>query len=214
MVFSFLETTTSSINSLDSNIFFKCLLIAGTPTPKSLAIDFCESQIVSDSISISKTTSWLSNTGYAKHRKDAIKLLEDYHANPYDTEKNYSFIEVFNAVFDEFVAHKSHSSELAYNATYVAFKPLYNMMFKDIKTVSLQKIFDKSDKNYPTLRKMKVTINQMYKHAMKYDICSKDYTDYIELSKHRNKNPDSRAKLPFTNKQIDELWDFADNQYY
>ena len=46
-VISILETTTSFISSPSSKIFFRCLLIAGTPTPKSCEIAFCVLQIVS-----------------------------------------------------------------------------------------------------------------------------------------------------------------------
>lgn len=47
VVISILETTTSFISSPSSKIFFRCLLIAGTPTPKSCDIAFCVLQIVS-----------------------------------------------------------------------------------------------------------------------------------------------------------------------
>jgi len=46
-VISKMETTEFSNSSPDSNMFFKCLLIAGTATPNKEAIAFCGSQNVS-----------------------------------------------------------------------------------------------------------------------------------------------------------------------
>lgn len=55
----------------------------------------------------------------------------------------------------------------------------------------------------------------MYKWAFKYDLVDKDYSRYIELDKHKHKNPNRRAAQVFTQDQIDTLWDIVDsNEYY
>lgn len=47
---------------------------------------------------------------------------------------------------------------------------------------------------------------------MKNDLCHKDYSRYIDLSKHENSN--KVEKVIITNNQLDILWDLADDKYY
>ena len=54
-----------------------------------------------------------------------------------------------------------------------------------------------------------------YQWAIKYDLVDKDYSRYIELSKHKNKNPNKRNILVFTQEQIETMWKIKDtNEYY
>lgn len=73
---------------------------------------------------------------------------------------------------------------------------------KDIKVVHLQKVIDTCGKNYPTLRKIKVLFNQMYKYALKYDLVTKDYSEFVDISKHNNKNPNQIDRNPFSKDDI------------
>lgn len=153
--------------------------------------------------------------GYTKTRKDGILMLQEYHNNPYDLDQSLTFEEVYWKMFDEFIYEQLPKSHNAYHASFKALEPLHRLVFKDIKVNQLQSAVDKSDKNYPTLRKVKVVINQMYKWGMKYDICPKDYSRYIDIIKHKHKNPRKRNQTPFTKNDIDILWDLAnDNRYY
>ncbi len=152
--------------------------------------------------------------GYTKTRKDGILMLQAYHDNPYDLEQKLTFEEVYHNMFAEFIEVQSPKSTNAYNAAFNALVPLHKLIFKDIKVHHLQKAIDKSGKNYPTIKKMKVLINQVYKWAMKYDVCPKDYSRYIDIVKHKHKNPNSLNRKPFTKNDIDIIWDLSDNQYY
>lgn len=152
--------------------------------------------------------------GYASSRKDGILMLQQYHENPYDMQNNYTFAEIYKKAFDEFIADKSKSSILSYEACYKTCKDLHGLIFKEIKTVHLQKVIDTCGKNYPTLRKIKVLFNTMYKYAMKYDLCGKDYSKYVDIVKHNKVNPNSRDRNPFTKKAIDTLWSMQDNQWF
>lgn len=58
-------------------------------------------------------------------------------------------------------------------------------------------------KNYPTLKNIKILFNQLYKYAMKNDICNKDYSKYVDIAKYSNKNPNSvEENLSLKNKLI------------
>lgn len=153
--------------------------------------------------------------GYTKTRKDGILMLQEYHNNPYDLDQAMTFEEVYWKMFDEFILEQSPRSYNAYHASFKALEPLHRLVFKDIKINQLQSAVDKSGRNYPTLRKIKVVINQMYKWAMKYDVCPKDYSKYVDIIKHKHKNPRKRSQNPFTKEDLDILWSLAEeNRYY
>lgn len=152
--------------------------------------------------------------GYTKTRKEGIKLLEQYWENPVEFESKVTFAEVYDGTFKEYVEHKSRSSILAYQAAYKACEPLHHMLFKDIKVKDLQKVIDTCGKNYPTLKKIKVLFNQMYKYAMRFELVSKDCSDYVDLGKHTDKNPNKVDRNPFTKKDICIIWKMANDRYY
>lgn len=152
--------------------------------------------------------------GYVKSKKDGVLLLQKYHEDPYLFEADLTFKEMYDKAFEEFVADKSHSSKLAYEASFKACPSLHSMIFKDIKVIHLQAAIDKCGKNYPTLRKIKVMFNMVYKYAMKYDLCGKDYSKYVDIIKYKDKNPGATNREPFTKEDIDCLWDFKDDKWY
>lgn len=88
------------------------------------------------------------------------------------------------------------------------------MKFRDLKTKDLQDVIDNFDKNYPTLRKIKILFNQLFAYAMKLDLCRKDYSKYVDIAKYSDKNPDKYDRKPFTKEQIDTLWSLQEDKYY
>ena len=101
-----------------------------------------------------------------------------------------------------------------YQASYRVCESLYNKVFKDIKLMDLQFIIDTCGKNYPTLKKLKVLFNQLYDFAMKNDICNKDYSNFVDISKHKEKNPDKRDHNKFSKEEISRLWEVSADKYY
>lgn len=152
--------------------------------------------------------------GYTKTRKDGILMLQEYHNNPYDLDQSITFEQVYEKMFDEFIRERHPKSTNAYQASFKALDLLHRIPFKDIKVVHLQTAVDKCGRNYPTLRKIKVVINQMYKWAMKYDLCAKDYSKYVDIVKYKNRNPNRTNRSPFSKNHIDILWTLTDNRYY
>lgn len=76
------------------------------------------------------------------------------------------------------------------HASYKACTSLYHKVFKDIKLADLQSVIDSSDKNYPTLKKIKILFNQLYDFALKHDICNKDYAEYVDVQRYKDRNMD------------------------
>lgn len=152
--------------------------------------------------------------GYAKTRADGILMLQDYHNNPYDYENHYTFADIYKKAFDEFIADKSKSSIQAYKSAFKVCEELHDLEFKDIRTIQLQHVIDHSGKNYPTLKKIKVLFNVMYKYAMRYELCPKDNSRYVDILKFSKVNPNARDRNPFTKKYIDILWSMKEDKWY
>lgn len=153
--------------------------------------------------------------GYTKTKKEGMEMLYQFHFDPHFLKPKLTFKEIYYKMYDEYIAHLSRSSHNAYDAAFDTLSVLHYEVFADIKMRKLQTAFDNCGKNYPTLRKVKVLLNQMYKWAIKYDLVDKDYSRYIELSKHKNTNPNKRNVRIFDKDKINTLWKLAEvNEYY
>lgn len=137
-------------------------------------------------------------------RAEAIKALADYHENPYSIEQTITFSELYEKWSAEKYDTISHSNELAYKASYTLCNSLYNMQFVQIRKTHLQAVVDKCGKNYPTLRKLKVLFNQLYKFAYENNISEKDYSQFVDIAKHKEKKEEIHK--PFTDAEIERLW--------
>ncbi len=109
---------------------------------------------------------------------------------------------------------KLKSNVKGYEASYRVCGTLYNKVFRDIRLMDLQFVVDTCGKNYPTLKKLKGLFNQLYAYAMKNDICNKDYSEFVDLSRYKDKNPNKRDRNKFTKEQIARLWELAEDPYY
>ena len=73
---------------------------------------------------------------------------------------------------------------------------------------------DACGKNYPTLKKLKGLFNQLYAYAIKNDICNKDYSEFVDLNRYKDKHPNKCDWNKFTKDQIARLWKLAEDPYY
>jgi integrase len=150
--------------------------------------------------------------GYARTRLEGMKMLNDFNELPYDIEAGKkTFKEVYESWSKDKFETISRSNINGYQASFNACDSLHERTFRELKTSDLQYVIDHCGKNYPTLRKLKVLFNQLYDYAMKHDICSKDYSEYIDILKHKNKNPNKRERDRLSEEDIQKLWDSADN---
>lgn len=152
--------------------------------------------------------------GYAPTRAKGLEMLMDYNKNPYDIEASkITFAEVYEKWSAEKFPTISDSNAKAYKASYNCCTALHHRVFKDLKLTDLQGVVDNCGKNYPTLRKLKVLLSQMYEYAMKYEICMKDYSEYVDILKFKDKNPNKTDRSPFSKQEIDALWMQESNIY-
>lgn len=178
---------------------------------------YCVRMLMSYELNQAKGTAYpkYKCIGYAKTLKAAKKILSDYLDNPYNLyDEEPTFSEIYQAVYKEHVEPLSDSSQKGYNSSYNACSSLHSRIFRELKTADLEEAIRLSGKNYPTMKKIRVLFNQMYRYAMKNDICKKDYAQYIELEKYRDKNPNKLDRHKFSKKEIEMLWDQKDDKYY
>lgn len=152
--------------------------------------------------------------GYASTRAEGQQMLADYHRNPFDTKlAKLTFQDVYEYWSKSKFPTISKSNIHGYEASYNACGTLYNKPFRDIKLADLQYVIDSCNKNFPTLKKIKTLFNQLYKYAMQNDICIKDYSTYVDVLKHSDKNPDKRDHNKFTRSEVDKLWTMKDEPF-
>lgn len=150
--------------------------------------------------------------GCFETREDGIIALAEYHKNPYDIDNTVTFEEVYQGWSSKKFETITKSNINGYNASYAVCTNLYKIQFKNIRKNHLQGVIDTCRKNYPTLRKIKVLFNQLYKYALENDICQKDYSEFVDIVKHKQKIEEKHK--PFTDFEIEKLWDNAHTNEY
>ena len=142
-------------------------------------------------------------------------MLAAYNMSPYDTKAaKMTFQEVFEKWSEQKYRSVSKSSIHSYNAAYAACSYLHHREFRNLKLIDLQSIIDNCGKNYPTMRNIKILFNQLYDYAMKNEICTKDYSKFVNIQQYKDRNPNSRNRDKFTREEIDRVWTMQEDPYY
>ena len=124
--------------------------------------------------------------GYYPTRQLALQALSDYNKNPYELDANsITFAEVYEKWSEKKFDEISISNINGYKASYKMCEALYNVKFADLKLVHLQSVVDKSGRNYPALKKLKVLFNQLFDFAVVNEIITKDrqIVEYVNIGK-------------------------------
>lgn len=154
--------------------------------------------------------------GYYATKSEALQSLAEYNANPYDLKNNnITFAEVYEKWSNIHFEKVSHSNVNGYKASYKLCDSIKNMKFVEIKLDHLQKIVDTSGKNVPILKKLKVMLGLVYEYAVIHEIVLPDKREmirYLDISKAGN--PNAYNRKPFTDNEIQVLWDNKDSNIY
>ncbi len=146
--------------------------------------------------------------GYAPTKKEAMQMLADYNANPYDVSvSKTTFAEVYEKMYAEKEGIVSASTLQSYEYAFKSCTALHNRLFAELRLQDLQSVIDSSDKNYPTLKKIKILYKLLYNYAMKYDLVSKDYAKYVNLDAQKlNYEAKSEEEKHLTHDEVKLLW--------
>ena len=155
--------------------------------------------------------------GYYPTRAEALQALAAFNENPYDLHLNtITFEEVYEKWSEIHFETVSNSNVNGYKAAYRLCSKLEKMRIADIKLDHLQNVVDKSGKNTPTLRKLKVLWGLMWNYCVMHEILPQEKRDmirYVDINKAGN--PNSYDRKPFTKKEIQTIWEWKDtNEYF
>lgn len=139
---------------------------------------------------------------YHEKRQDALLALAQYNENPYDLDANKStFKDVYDLWKVKAFENLAKTSKNTYTNAYNHCETIYDMKFKELKKVHLQKIID--DTQAPsTKQSLNLLFKRLYRYAMQNDLTHKDYAEYLEVEKQKAKRP----KQIFTDEEIKVLW--------
>lgn len=116
------------------------------------------------------------------------------------THSNVLYDITFGECLDKALEHKQEIISEKTAKTYIAiakkFDNIRKMKITDVRTEHLQKCFDEVE-NYKTKNIMRTISHLTFQYALKNDIVSKDYTDYVELGKNN-----SERHEPFTMEEV------------
>lgn len=147
--------------------------------------------------------------GYYEKRAEALAALAAYNANPYDIDRRrITFAEVFSRWSERKFESVGASSVRNYKSIYRKCSALYDVPFADLKTEHLQGVVDEN-KNLANVGLLKVLFVQLYIYAKKYDIVTKDYSEFVEIPKSKKKT----QKVPFTAAEVATLWQNVDRPH-
>lgn len=143
--------------------------------------------------------------GYYHTREEAITALANYNENPYDIKAdNITFEEVYKKWSEEHFETIVPSAVRTWKSAYKYCNSLYKMRFKDIRTNHLEGAIKDAQTGQSTKQRMKSLFNLTYKWALKHDIVNKNYA---ELCNPVKRGPRVIDRTPFTNEEIQVLWD-------
>ena len=142
--------------------------------------------------------------GLYKTRKEAQQKLDEYLFNPYNLETHtMTFEEIFNLFKETQEKNVVKSTFKTYINSYKRCKPLYNLIFRDIKTPQLQSVINNLNCSKGTKSITKGFLSVLYNYAIEMEILTTNRARYIKLpkeTKHKEINV-------FTGYDIKKMWE-------
>ncbi len=149
-------------------------------------------------------------------------LLKHIHSPEFEPDKS-TFEDVYNAWYQEHLNEEAKKKSKTndeieasnafrgHRASFNAFESLHKRQFCTLKIKELETTIKK--KNPPTQKKMKALIRFLIKHALNEEII--EGSKYYELGALKiDSQIKSEKHYPFSQEEIDKLWDSADDDVY
>lgn len=173
-------------------------------------------------------TEWTQNgpvsplaLGYKPTWEEAYELLTVYNMEKKGQIKTVSgtYIDrspTFASVFEEFFKEKYETnqskkfSKQSQQSTKAAFRncsTLHNMQVAQIKYKDLQQVVNDCPLRHASLELIVSLFHQMYAYMIKYEIVDTDYSSHVYIPKE----DDDESGEPFTEQELDILWQHKDN---
>lgn len=148
--------------------------------------------------------------GFFATYEEAVEALAAYNRNPISLEPGVTFGELYRRWSAEKFQTVSKSTANTYASAYAAIPMLHEREFRKLRRVDLQNAIDTCGREYPTLEMICVVIRAIYKYAMQNDIVDRDYSRFIDISRHRPDEEPEPIHEPFTEEEISILWNMLE----
>ena len=139
--------------------------------------------------------------GYYERKTDALDALERLNGKPLTERYNMTFAEVFEEWKAEHYKEIGKQSIRSYDAAFKVFASLHDKKFRDLRTADFQAVLaPHMGKSRSTVSKHKNLITQMSEWAMREEICTTNFAQFIKVPEAVKKEKDI-----FTEEDIQKL---------
>lgn len=157
---------------------------------------------------------------------DAYMALVEYNRNPYDLDNAISVKELYERWSEEYFSTlKSPSSARTITSAWAYCSSIYDMRAMDVRARHIKGCMDdgvaiiKGEERHATAgtkARIKSMFNLMLDYAVEYEIVDKNYARTFDVSDDiiREKEETKRGHIPFTEKEINTLWEHVDTNIY
>lgn len=139
--------------------------------------------------------------GYYERKTDALDALERLNGKSLTERYNMTFAEVFEEWKAEHYKEIGKQSIRSYDAAFKVFASLHDKKFRDLRTADFQAVLaPHMGKSRSTVSKHKNLITQMSEWAMREEICTTNFAQFIKVPEAVKKEKDI-----FTEEDIQKL---------
>ena len=144
--------------------------------------------------------------GYYPNKTQAKNALIEYLANPEKMKlERQTLASVFSAMLEK--STFSDGTKEQYTSGFKKLAPLHNKAIRDITLEELEDIIQ--GQVVSGQLRIKKTLHNCYKHAIKYDYAEKNLADFINVKKEK-----AKERIPFNKKEISNLWKYLNTKRY
>lgn len=172
----------------------------------------------------------LKPTAYFYTYNEAYEALMEYNRNPYDLDTDIIVAELYEKWTDLYFEQIGDSSTRTITSAWAYCSSIYNMRAKDVRARHIKGCMEdgyrietkgnrKGEKIFATAStksRIKSMFNLMFDYALEYEIVPTNYARTFDISDDiiREKEAAARQHIPFTEKELDILWDNLDKVKY
>jgi integrase len=145
--------------------------------------------------------------GYYKTQPEALLALAEYHKGEFDIDlSKLTLVEVYDRWIKRIEPNVSKNVLNSHNMARMRFDRMGNVPIVKLKADQLQDWMDGIDLSPGSKKRLKSTMIQLWKYAIKNDIVNKNYAESIEIHEKVEKT----GKV-FSNNELQSLWNDLDN---
>lgn len=168
----------------------------------------------------------LKPVAYFSTYNDAYTALVEYNRNPYDMEQLLTVKELYEVWSKEYFSSlKSDSSIRTITSAWAYCSAIYNMRVTDVRARHIKGCMEegiavvkgKNKKPSASVKsRIKSLFNIMLDYALEYEMVDKNYSRTFNISENiiKEKEIAKRGHIPFTNKEIELLWNHRNDIPY